>query len=459
MTRGRLALCVCLALGACGRSELDTPSFEGVRGATRARPDAGGGDAGPGDAGADAPTGPLDAGVPVGRCPDALLAGAPAPISAYCSTRSHESAYAAPAVTELRWSVTLSGGTSPDDTVIIAPSGRAFVRVDPNDSDKAWVPTRLVAVDPGGTVAFERDVDGALHGVPWLDADGAIVMLVSKPPTRTVLALDQQGATLRAATFDEPLRGEPAVGPDGATYFLLDGPGAPARVLALSKAGERLWTSEPVGEYPRQVAMDRAGRVLVAAQQGPPSSAGAQIVVTALEPDGAIAWQTRVTEQGHLIDGPSVGPDGASYTVLWTEQTTRTTLVVLEPTGALRHAVDTLAKPWGGGVTSLAVGGDGAAYVKAGESLTAIDASGAIRWSRHAHPNVLMGCTIDSSGAVIVSSGKVEVLDAATGAVLATYDGPPMQGGTVFAVGGVTLGDGVYYCTDFGKVMYAIGAP
>ncbi len=457
MIRARATLWLCLALGACGRSELDTSTYELIGG--RAQPPRDAGTDGPArDASADA-TSPDDAGVVTGRCPAALLEGSPAPISAYCPTRAHESSRSAPSATELLWSVQLSGKTNPDDAVIIAPSGRAFVRVDPDTDDSAWIPTRLVAVDPGGVVAFERDLAGALAGTPWLDADGALVTLIVKAPKRTVLALDLQGETLREATFEEPLRGQPAVGPDGATYFSLALSGEPARVLKLSRLGERVWTSAPIGRYPGELALDRAGRVLVATHQGAPTSAGDELAVTALEPDGSVAWQTSLTEQGQLIDGPSVGPDGASYTVVWTAQSTKTTLVVLEPTGAVRHVIDTKAKPWGGGVTGLAIGGDGAAYVKAGEALTAIDATGAIRWSRYAHPNVLMGCTIDASGAVIVSSGKVEVLDALTGAVLSTYAGPPMQGNTTYAVGGVTLGEGVYYFTDFGQKLYAVGAP
>ncbi|MCC6644992.1 MAG: hypothetical protein IT374_05395 [Polyangiaceae bacterium] len=449
---GRRVVALALALAACGRSELEAPTVELLAGRARARPDAG-----RIDAGADA--GVIDAGMPAGSCPDAVLAGAPAPISAYCSTRAYESAFTAPTATALLWSVTLSGSTSPDDTVILAPSGRAFVRVDPNETDTAWLPTRVVAIDPGGAVAFERDVDGVINGAPWLDAGGALGLLVVKPPARTMLALDQAGATLRAVSFDEPLRGQPAIGPDGATYFLVDDGTSPARVLALSPTGERLWTSSPLGQSPRQVAMDRAGRVIVGSRKGPLDSTGSRVVVTALGGDGAIAWETEVTEHGHLIDGPSVGPDGASYTVIWSDGSTKTTLVVLEPTGATRRVVDVGAAPWGGGVTGLSVGGDGAAYVKAGQELTAIDAAGSVRWSRFAHPNVLLGCTIDASGAVIVSSGKLEVLDPVTGAVRSTYDGPPMQGSPIFAVGGATLGDGAYYFTDFGKTLYAVGAP
>lgn len=355
------------------------------------------------------------------------------------------------------WSVTLPGSPSPDDLVLIGPGGRAYVRVDTNEVDTAWLPTRLVAVDAGGAVAWQRDVDGVLNGVPLLAADGHVVALVSKPPQRTLVWFTPGGAVARTAPIAHPVRGEPAVASDGSLRLIVDDFKSPVRVVALSPTGDETWLSDELVSSPRQLATGWAGDVLVAGYVGTLDDYGASIVVASIGGDGEVRWRTEVDPHGHLIDGPVVGRDGAAYVVLWTDKSTRSTLVVVEPGGSVRRRVDLHEEPWGGGVTRLSVGADGAAYVKAGEALLAIDAEGHERWRRYAHPNVGIACTIDGSGAVLVSGGALDALDPLGGQVLWHMPGPAMSGNTLYAVGGATIGDGRLMFTDYGKKLYALG--
>ena len=83
---------------------------------------------------------------------------------------------------------------------------------------------------------------------------------------------------------------------------------------------------------------------------------------------------------------------------------------------------------------------------------------GKVRWKRFAHPNIEISLTIDAKGAVFVSAGAIEALDPLTGEVLSLFEGPPSSPGTQYAAGGATLGDGVFFFTDHGKKLYAVGA-
>jgi outer membrane protein assembly factor BamB len=403
---------------------------------------------------------PEPAASPIGDCPAALLAGAAVPISGYCPTHAHESALTAPRVEALRWSLDVSGEPYGDDTFIVTATGRVYLRVDTNDIDSVWIPTRLVAIDPDGTVVFERDFDGASISTPVLTADGTLLLTARKHPQHRLIWLDEGGGTVREVVAGIDLGSGPAVAPDGGLWFIAGAGDEPDRVLALDPSGTQRWLSEPLGDYSYALATGRDGRAVIGSRQGPYDDFGGVVVVTALEPTGAVAWQTEIDSHGHLIDGPAVGPDGAIHAVLWTDKSSKTTLVVLEPSGAVRLRVDVGEEPWGGGISDLAIGGDGATYVKAGETLTAIDAGGVIRWKRPAHPNFPTALTIDAGNTVLVSGPSVTALDAVTGQEAWTFELPPHHvGNAVYFPGIITLADGVMYAHAGEKRIYALGPP
>jgi hypothetical protein len=396
----------------------------------------------------------------LGTCPAALLAGSPAPIANYCPTHAGQSALAAPKISQRVWAIDLPGTLDTDATIVVAPSGRSFLPVDTNDVDSGWIPTQLLAIDAGGAIAATRDFGGGISS-PWLAADGSIVLTARRPTglLRSVVWLDASLATVRDVPIEQRIYGAPAIGPDGALWFVVDDFKAPVRVLSLTKSGAMQWLSPELGRYARPIATSRTGGPVVALYGAETlDDFGGPVSVVALGPGGAVAWSTVIEEHGHVVGGPAVGPDGAIHCVLWTHQSTQTTLVVLEPNGALRFTADVTEKPWGGGTGDLAVGPDGSVYVKAGEALTALDAAGHIRWKRPAHPNVPTGLTIAADGTVLLAQGGFVALDPLSGAEQWHYDHPVEPMGKVIYFPGIgTLADGRVVYGDAGKRLFAAG--
>lgn len=395
--------------------------------------------------------GAQDAGavVPVGDCPAALLAGAPAPLFGYCPTRANRSAFESAGPPVLRWSVPFGDGQSPPDTIAVDASGRVYALIDTNPIDSAVIEDRIAAIDPDGSVAWQLDFDGRIGGVPVLAADGTLLLVVG-PASPSLVVLGRDGATVRTVPLPSGTWSNPGVGHDGTLYFVQRTGDDNGQVLALAADGSALWTSPAVGRYPHGVTMGRDGRVLLdfAHAFEPPNPPG----ISAVSPEGAIEWTVLFDAEDYIVNGPAVGPDGAIYAVLWTQQSTQVTLVVLEPSGAPRLRVDLPTPPWGGGTSGLSIGNDGAAFIKAGEGLFALDPSGQVRWSRDAHPNLYFGATVAKNDVLLVTLGDLRALDPLTGTELWTFE--PVD--PFVCMGPVTLGrNGAVYFMDCGGALHA----
>ncbi|MCC7539618.1 MAG: PQQ-binding-like beta-propeller repeat protein [Deltaproteobacteria bacterium] len=399
-------------------------------------------------------------------CPGAALQrGAPAPVPGYCPTRANRSLFAAPDVMPaVRWTLDLDGQVDASEQVIVGPSGRLYVRVDPIDSDGVLSLTDLVAIDDRGTAGvvawsahFERPIAG-----PLLLADGSLLVSTTLPDGgREAIWLDRDGATVRTAVLPSDVVGSPAVAQDGSLVFTAWALASDRAwsVVAMDAAGAPRW---------RTPAFAEAGYLRLALGEDVVVSfdRGAAAWVASLDPStGAQAWETLLDADAPIIDGPALGTDGAVYNVIWTASFTRTTLVVLEPDGTVRLRVDLPDPPWGGGVTSLAVGDDGTAYIKAGEGFVAIDVAGEILFRRDAHPNIPLGGVIDPEGTLLLGAGAIEAADGSDGTARwllelpAHMDALP-DGGAVFHFAGpATIGDETLYVTDYGARLLAASPP
>lgn len=410
----------------------------------------------------DAPEIPAD----LPACPRAaLLPGAPAPVPGYCPTRANRSLLPAPdAMPAVRWTLDLEGDLDASEQLVVGRAGRLYVRVDPDTSDDVVWPTQLVAVDDrgsAGAVAWSTRFTGPFAG-PLLLADGSLLVTTRTPEDgRDAVWLDADGAVLRRAALPPDVVGPPAVAADGSLVF-----------SAWALAGDRSWTVLAVdgSGAPRWRApvFRETGFLRVALGEDVVVSfdRGAAAWVASLDPStGELAWETELDAEAPIIDGPALGRDGAVYNVLWTAASTRTTLVVLEPDGTTRLRVDLPDPPWGGGVTSLAVGDDGTAYIKAGEGFVAVDAGGTILFRRAVHPNVPLGGVVDPLGMLLLGAGEIDALDGSSGTGrwqldLPVHMDPLPDGGAVFHFAGpATIGDGTLYVTDYGARLLAAGPP
>lgn len=385
------------------------------------------------------------------------MPGAPAAAQAYCPTRAGQSSLAAPASPSLLWSVKLPGDPEIDDLLIVSPAGRLFVRVDTNKNDSVWIPKRLVAVEQGN-VLFSVDFDGSILGVPVLMADGTMRVLIGhKSSDCTLIKLSLDGIILSEVGLPFEAGGNPVVSSDGSLYFAVDDFKGPVQVLSLTPDGATRWLSEPLGKHYQGLALGRDGRLLVTSTlDSTPGST--PVALSALNPDGSLAWQTTLAEDANLYHGPVVGPDGAIHALL--SISGQASLMIMEPTGALRRQIE-LKATIGSGPSGLWVGLDGTSYVRAGTSLMALDPQGDERWRRQLEQGLVVGVTIDRDGTVLASDGKsvIRALEPGTGGELWATTQISQDPSIFFASGVPTLGDGALYFVTYDGTLHGFGAP
>jgi outer membrane protein assembly factor BamB len=392
-------------------------------------------------------------------CPAALAPDAPAPVPGYCPTRANRSAFDAPSVApETRWTLDLPGRSNFTAQLAVARGNRLYAPVDVNDDDSAFIPTRLVAIDDrgdDGSIAWSVDFEGGIAG-PLLLADGTLFVSVRVASGSEAVWLDERGRIRRRAALPDDVSGAPLVGADGSFFFTAvnrRADYAPTVVATDSEGGLR-WRA--------RLGLDAAALGpgdLVIAREARDGDAW----VVGLDPaTGAETFEAKLGDEAPIVAGPAVGPDGAIYTVVWTDASSATTLVVLEPEGTERLRVDLPDPPWGGGVTSLAIGANGVAYVKAGEGLSAIDPLGVLLFHRVAHPNLELTGVFDAQGTLLIGAGGTEAVRISDGAVLWQYEVPAHEERTpdgrvrFYFAGPATLGDGrLYFASSGGRITAA----
>ncbi|MBO6934437.1 MAG: PQQ-binding-like beta-propeller repeat protein [Deltaproteobacteria bacterium] len=399
--------------------------------------------------------------VPPSECPSALRLGAPSPMAGYCPTLANRSEWEAPATQpELAWELELPEEADRFAHLVVGREGRIYVRSS----------SRIFAVDDRGGRArlrWVKEFDG-VPSSPVLLADGSIFVTVRMGLDGSQgLWLDDGGDIERRAPLPEGVGAPPIVGESGRFYFRVPtGEDFQSVLVAWSPTEEReLWRTRAIPSSFPKVALGPGDALYVL----DPLLAADGRVPRITRFDGATGeamWSTIVGAPEEPINrGPAVGPDGAVHLVAWTERTTVSTLVSLEPNGDERLRMALPTEPWGGGVAALTIGGDGRLFVKEGEKLMGIEPDGTVAWERRAHPNIAAGETVDAAGRLLAGSGGSSAIDGATGEELWVSDIPavremtPGGGVSISFPGPPTLGDGVIYYMASDRILQSAAAP
>lgn len=390
-------------------------------------------------------------------CPAALQLGAPAPMPGYCPTRDQRSVYDIPErVPESRWVLDLDVEIGTHRPILVAPRGRIYL---PSGR-------QIVAVDDlggEGRVAWTTDVGTSFRG-PLLLRDGSLLVIGFALPADTeAIWLDASGAITRRA----PMQGRTAdvfVDARGGIVRSLSTEDDRAVIVRSDGDGAPDWRSAPLERPWAQLALGRGGQIFVTQSAG--SFDPGPATLTALDGEtGERAWQVELAPIAQLGGGPAVGADGDVRVVLWTEDSTQTTLVTIGPDGDERLRADLPEPPWGGGARALAVDPDGTAYVKEGQALMAVAPDGTVRWQRESHPNVPLGATLDSTGHLLIGGGGHTTLDVIDGterwvSEIEAHSEPTPGGGLrIHFAGPATVGDGVLYYMASESRLQAVGPP
>jgi large repetitive protein len=363
---------------------------------------------------ASEPSGPPDGGGPAPGlgCPytSGVQAGAPWPMKGRCPDQdSRGAAVVTPRPREI-WKVGTGGEPG---SPVVGADGTAYVTSGAN----------LLAVSPGGDITWRFAAPAPLFGSPALARDGSIYVVSSSSlngsgdtaveavsasggslwthdlgpddPSSPVLAPDGtiyvSGAGVLHALLPAdgsekwraayPTNGyasftSPAVGPDGTIYVGLN---SLHNLVAITPAGAVSWHFDIKEADPRFLigadifadpVVGPDGTVYIASGiEEPP----AFTAVFAVRADGTLRWTHDFSTSGDVAAGGAIARDGSIVFV-----NDRGTVASFRPDGQFAWSYETKDV-----ATSLALGGDGTAYVGGGihNALYAIGSGGMAVWS------------------------------------------------------------------------------
>jgi hypothetical protein len=380
-------------------------------------------------------------------------------MAGYCPTGTNRSDFEMPAsAPELRWALEVSD-VSRWNPLVVAPSGRIYLHSG----------SQLLAVDDRGSraeIAWTVDLGGAVDP-PVLLADGSLFVVVRPVfDRRETVWLSPDGDVVRRADLPSEAdwwwRG-PALGVDGRLFFTVSSDDM-ATVLAVDPDGSLAWRAPLAGRFPT-LAVSSDGTLVVSESVRTEDDDSDIGLVTLAPATGEVIDRTPLATGAHVVGGPAIGDDGSVYTVLWTHDSTVTTLVVLDPSREERFDIELPEPPWGGGARSLTIAPDGTAYVKEGRRLMAVRPDGGLVWELEAHPNIDVVGTLDAEGNLVFGGGASQAVDSRDGSILWTSEIPAHRmdrpgGGVSFAFPGpaVVGPDVLYYLADDG-LLHAAAAP
>jgi outer membrane protein assembly factor BamB len=363
-------------------------------------------------------------------CPAALLAGAPAPMGGYCSTRARVTPGSLPAAPpQIAWKLPqppkllFTAGE-----LVVDDQGRAYAAIDTNPLDVLGTPDTIVAFDPDGSVVWSSRFEGP-QGL-FLAADGKLRFRVATgPPMLAVVARD--GAIEGMTPLPAAQALDFAVGRDGSLFTQLLTPDPftgvfDASIAKLTPDGAFVWASElfPLcGSLP-PITLTDDDRVVIAfqASTGELCQAENVLLVVGLDGAGTMAWEH--VFPGILAVDAGVAPDGTIRVGYAADYTTGPMhLVSFDASGALlwdTELVGTASNVYG---SASAITSDGTAIVRTNAGLVAVSKEGARVWQRAESPAFAYDVVADRSGALVVNDFETVGLDAATGHEAWSLDG------------------------------------
>jgi outer membrane protein assembly factor BamB len=363
-------------------------------------------------------------------CPFAVLPGAPKPMAGNCSTRDGRSRVPAPRAPHITWTLpALSVAQQTGTTLATDAANHVYVLA--NDATSFNLSLRQIDAS-NGTIEWTSPFVPGMDTMPtpFLPPSGHPELIATVPSEITTFD-SATGSTSSVATPSLEfglLTADPAIGVDGSLYLLSnlndDGSsGAPFVAARLAPNGTIMWMSTELSTvatpnppathvegFPSGIALGLDGTVLVLFD-GLATPYAELTVVIGLDPDtGEVLWEQ--TFDGQALNGPVVAPDG-SVAVVSSMTPQATDLIILEPTGTLRHRVNV---PMTNRLVGVAANGTLVAFVEIGGgtfAVSAVDPSGNLLWQQTGD---FVDALIASDGAVVAFGDDIRAFDLATGA-------------------------------------------
>ncbi len=395
-----------------------------------------------------------DAAPPVGPqdCHAAVLAGAPAPMPGYCSTRAYRTSSRLPsAAPTVAWQIAPPVPlTYSAIDIVVDDRGRSYATVQTRDNDAVQADS-VDAFDADGTLAWTHSFMGAAPSALFLAADGTLhLRTAGSPPSLVVMTRD--GVVSKTTPLPDNQIQDFAIGEDGSLYTKIADTQDSMSVAKLAADGSLVWKSpsfalcslgaSPIALAPGDVPIF----IFATTHDSCTTSTVAQMV--SLASDGTIAWQHDFSAPDWAID-PGIAPDGTIRVGLAPADTMQPLhLESLDASGAVLW--DTNLESSGINVweSAMPIDKDGTAYARTNGGVVAVSASGTILWTWPGSPSFAYDAVVDESGVLAINDGDTVGLDIATGSQRWSFEGgtptppavaPPFVAGLPGSIGGTLV--------------------
>jgi outer membrane protein assembly factor BamB len=321
-----------------------------------------------------------------------------------------------------------------------------------------------VAINPDGTVKWQRSIGRTLLGPPWVSpavaADGTVYVVdetfdPGSGPTTTLYALDPaNGDTRWSHPIERTTYGSPTVGPDGTIYIGSAPSFGQGSLYAINPDGTQKWRWDSGSScwIESSPAIGASGDVYVNHNC---------LGLVALDGNGNRKWNRG--EVGEAWNSPSVGPDGTVYIG------SSPGFNAVSPDGTLKWSAPTSGWTY---EASSAISADGSTIYRGDNdgNFYAFAASGCVRWrydTRIRGP-IFSAPALAANGIVYFTQGSstetapsdrgyLFALRATDGALSWRYEigfsssSPAIASdGSLYAIGHTEDGDGVLYAFQGG---------
>ena len=369
----------------------------------------------------------------------------------YCSTRANLASTRAPGAPRIAWTTVLGSTLQPLEAVVDA-TGRIYATAGPAPplGQTAVIPQTIVAIDPGGAVAWTRTFEVRVSSLLLL-GDGRLRLTLHyedpspRDPIGTgspaLVAVGADGSVASKNTLHGLMGSDFAVDAEGSLYSAVGDGLAPYLVAKMAVDGTIVWTSAPIRSYAAgisEVALTREGSVVV--ETGNHDTAPRSTLLE-LDPSGAVAWTRGFG--GDFAAGPAVAPDGTIRVVTVTPGPALE-LYAIDTTGEVVWRTEVGSEVWS---CPVAIGPDGTTILRGSKAIYAVDVTGRLLWQRPMPMPSNCYAVIDPWGSLVSLGGSnpstIVGIETKTGIQLWSVAAPSSQRdpqGTPLELTGFALG-------------------